>query len=411
MSWNGTTKRMVAPVGWGDISQATGVGGPPYDLGDMLKNSVIINKWAKWKPVLDSAVNLPTRYSRKASGRTGSSTDIVNRQYGVQASGFGRNVPIDAIHSCEFSYEPPQVGYWRAGDFIDPEDPTHYGYNANARLDLMGKIWIAQSQERPIIGSGGLLANDLEIDYTPHSAADAAEMMSIQDFLWEESGTTQPLDPDDMYPCILITQGDLKLVHCLYPQIGQQTLTKLGQQTGSNIWYCPEIPMSGFTMGRPATISLFLCSGRYLEGPNTGTDISNWVTDLDGDMWVVWLCPVPDACGQLVDVGTAPSSDTQVLIESIQYNSNHTKLRVYYSVLNPTMTSAFSIGASCDGSGVTFKPILIRPSSPSFSFVEFDVPGDFDGAVFAPGLANEFSAASFKNGVSTGNGMTQSLTY
>ena len=41
---------MTEPIGWGDISNALGVGGPPYVMGNMVNASTIINKWAKHKP-------------------------------------------------------------------------------------------------------------------------------------------------------------------------------------------------------------------------------------------------------------------------------------------------------------------------------------------------------------------------
>lgn len=410
MSWNGTTKRMVAPVGWGDISQATGVGGQSYDLGDMLKNSVIINKWAKWKPVRDSAKDLPTRESRKTSGRT---VHNINRQYGVQASGFGLDVPLSAIHSCAFTYEPPQVAAWRAGDFIDPEDPRNHGYNGNAHLDFYGKIWLVPGQARPIIESDGLLLNDLELQYSPHSAADAAEMMSIQDFLWNESQATQPLDPDDMYPCILISQGDFHYIHCLHPDEGQHVLTKLGDGTGH--WGCPPVPVGGsdgLAVGYEATVSLFLCSGRYLLGPNTGTDISTWVRITgDRDIWAVWFCPVPDACGQMVDVGTSPSSDPQIIITSIRYNDDHTLLWVDFNFINPVSSSEYEINVSCDSAVTVTRTIIMRPQATGGSQM-YSIPSGFPNAFFTPGRTNVFDAWITKNGVPYGTGeMSAELTY
>ncbi len=49
MSWEGHLLRK--PVGWGDVSTATGVGGPPYDLGGMIANASLIKKWSLHKPV------------------------------------------------------------------------------------------------------------------------------------------------------------------------------------------------------------------------------------------------------------------------------------------------------------------------------------------------------------------------
>lgn len=49
MGWNSGT--MSLPIGWGDISDAVGIGGPPYDLATMIGNGTI-NKWALHKPVM-----------------------------------------------------------------------------------------------------------------------------------------------------------------------------------------------------------------------------------------------------------------------------------------------------------------------------------------------------------------------
>lgn len=54
MGWNNGYTLLTAPVSLGDISVATGLGGPPYDLGDMIMNGPNINAMAKYKPVRHS---------------------------------------------------------------------------------------------------------------------------------------------------------------------------------------------------------------------------------------------------------------------------------------------------------------------------------------------------------------------
>ena len=50
MGWNNDYTILTAPIGWGDISRATGLGGPPYDLGTMIRDGSLLNQWAKHKP-------------------------------------------------------------------------------------------------------------------------------------------------------------------------------------------------------------------------------------------------------------------------------------------------------------------------------------------------------------------------
>lgn len=46
---------LIKPIGWGDISSALGVGGPPYAMGNMVANSTILNKFSRHKPVENSS--------------------------------------------------------------------------------------------------------------------------------------------------------------------------------------------------------------------------------------------------------------------------------------------------------------------------------------------------------------------
>lgn len=46
---------LIKPIGWGDISTALGVGGPPYTMGNMVATSTILNKFSRHKPVENSS--------------------------------------------------------------------------------------------------------------------------------------------------------------------------------------------------------------------------------------------------------------------------------------------------------------------------------------------------------------------
>lgn len=51
MGWNQAGTKLTAPISWGDISRATGVGGPNYVMSNMVVQSTIIEKFSKKKPV------------------------------------------------------------------------------------------------------------------------------------------------------------------------------------------------------------------------------------------------------------------------------------------------------------------------------------------------------------------------
>lgn len=65
MGWN--SNLLTKPIGLGDISVATGIGGPPYSLGNMIASSNNINKMAVYKPVKSSNPGELTYAERKAT--------------------------------------------------------------------------------------------------------------------------------------------------------------------------------------------------------------------------------------------------------------------------------------------------------------------------------------------------------
>ena len=69
MGWNQEQDRITGAVGHGDISFATGVGGPPYAMGDMVARMNSINVLALWKPFRNPAKGFSDAATQRAAIR------------------------------------------------------------------------------------------------------------------------------------------------------------------------------------------------------------------------------------------------------------------------------------------------------------------------------------------------------
>lgn len=424
MGWDSTTQRFCKQGGFTKIA-ANGRGDLQLALRsssnkeiDLICNGDIAT-FARWHAVRSNLVSLPTEESRKTAGRTVAGD--VTRQFGVHASGFGFNIILDDIHSCDFEYERPTAAEvsahqltLRTYDFCHPTINT-YGYRRDAYFDFTGKIW-NEGQTNLVIGTGG--RDGIEITYDPHTAANGRiyEMISVKDFLTPDSPVAPSYDPNDMYPCVLITQGGYHFIHCLYNG-STDTLKTLG--SGSGYWRIPGFTTgsgSGYLhSGEPAVISIFLASGRYLKGPSTGTDITSWIAlpaASSGDMWVATFAPVPGACGLPCYIGSAPSSGVSVLIDGAQYDIRKTSLKVFLSIGNATsMTSDFSLRVTCDNSDTATTAIPIRAEQTGAT-ASFALATAFPNCLFVTGMTNTFVVEVLKNGSTTGQDTrTFTLTY
>ena len=137
MGWNNDYTLLTAPISLGDISRATGVGGPPYDLGYMIKNGTAINIYAKYKPVKWGSVTPPR------------DVDLEQLDYGISV-----NESIDMSKSFQnpyWTYNRPTAGapneWFRALDFhrykANAECPLLY--TGNIYYDVSGSIHIDMS--------------------------------------------------------------------------------------------------------------------------------------------------------------------------------------------------------------------------------------------------------------------------
>ena len=378
MGWNSNAHRMTEPVHMRDVRDA--FQGNSLHLGPLIKTGVI-NKWAKWKPVRSDRF-LRTVESRRAAGRV-NATDYA-RQFGVYAPGVGNVTTIGAIHECTFEYERPVDGdLFRMKDTIHPTLGNQYGYRDNARIDLLGSVF--PSTGGNIIIPVGEIGMDIEINYTPFSSEEAQEMISISDFL--DNGVLS-YNPLNCYPCALITQDGYHYIRGLYKKAGNvlEPLVSYGTQ----MWCLNgnDAP-SAWRTDMPATLSIFLVSQKILLHGSPNLDITNWITipeEGGGDVWEAWFCPIPEATGLDASIGAAPIPIT-VRLAGAQYNIQKTALQIFWTVVNPALSSDFDVVVSMGGdtAGVTLP---IRGNTTNGT-TTLDLATYFPSTRFTPGIQME----------------------
>lgn len=177
MAWD--NGEINTAVGWGDISHATGSGGPPYPMGNMVdfNNPTIINPLAKYKPVRHSSWGILSEADRRST------------RYG-----FGASVPTwyapspgssgAACPKANWSYLRPRgIAYnepYRGLDFLKEPGST-IGYNSH----MASPIFLAQ-QGTPEVGENygfAILFNGSAGSAQTGVYWDADEGLSIRDLL------------------------------------------------------------------------------------------------------------------------------------------------------------------------------------------------------------------------------------
>jgi len=398
MSWNSNTHRISGKVSIADVKAATGYNS--LSIRDQVLYATI-NKWAKFKPVRSSAPAIKTVEGRRTAGRT--TINDYSRQFGVHASGAGNVVDLADIHLCTFDYERPAAGAglkYRVLDFRNPENDS-YGYRTDAHCDLQGVVYPTTGTITVPTGQVGMM---LEVAYTPHSAADALEMLSIADFL---AGNNITVDPADCYPCVLITQGSNHYVRGLYPQ-GGSTVKKIGDSLTS-MWVLDCTNPPAWTAGSTATMSLFLASQKILLHGSPDLSIESWITipTVDGSSaWEARMAPVPDATGKTVTIGATPSLVVALTGASISGST----LTVTWSVSGTGIRSNYTLEVSMGGDTPS-KVMLIRPQTTSGS-TDFDLGTDFPSTIFTPGVQQtEDYQATILNGNVSPAAIVDTETY
>lgn len=382
-------------VSIGDIQAV--LGSSRNDIGGLITTGRI-NKWAKWKPVRSTALDLDTEDSRRGAGRA--TPNDYSRQYGVHASGVSNIMTFSGIHECQFEYERPEDGYgykYRFFDFVHPDTPNLYGYRADARCDLAGAIYPLTGR---ILVPPHDIGMELEINYSPLTTAEANEMISIKDFLTNEASGGITIDPLTCYPCALITQNGYHYIRGLYKSNGSAIAT-LGS-TGSTMWRLDTTTAPNWTENDYATMSLFLCSQQIILHGSPNLDIANWITIQeessaeDLEAWEAWFCPVPDATGKSVYIGSTPPA-TNIQIVSAEYSQDRSKLIVTWAI-NGTVQpgGTYTITAEMGGDMPT-KSLSLRPSTTGGT-TEFTLSTDFPNTLFIRGAVNTYQVTTQNEG-------------
>lgn len=415
---------MTPPVQLADMSAAFQLNS--LDLGTLsTSTSAVINKWAKWKPVRSSAVSLDTVEERQAAGRLNALTDLT-RQFGLYCGVAGTIGDLADIHDCDFIYEQPTTNSGYKFRVLDTVHPTYsvatfpYGYRSDAHCDLNGDV-PKNSGDNIVLPNGevGLLGT---INYTPFSAADANEMISITDFFTPETGGGTPVNILDCYPCVLISQGQKQFIRGLYKSNSSQIAT-IGS-TGLYSWFIDMTTLpDGLQTNTSATLSIFLSSGNRLNYPNY--KINNWIVFDTNDQpapsaWASWLCPVPGAVGKEVLFSTPanvtvtlPSPDGLTPGIAMPYFTADDTLKVTFNVTSTVGTTLYMVAnlTNAYGDNVEESVILRGNESNQQYDVDFDL-SDFT-TLFIPG-SYEFEIKAYiikNNNVVVLATQTYTITY
>lgn len=127
---------IVNNVGWGDISTALSVPGPPYDIGYCIEHG-IINKWAKYKPLASNKIGFLTE------------TERAEMAQGMTVGKFTSPASLYASFTTQWAYTRPSAAQghkFRSHDFVQVTNTGAIvqtsaggtGYNPNAEVPIQG---------------------------------------------------------------------------------------------------------------------------------------------------------------------------------------------------------------------------------------------------------------------------------
>ena len=162
MGWNSTTKKMTKAIGIGDISKA--VGSASRDLGTLIKDGPVINKFAKYKPFIYAAWGFANDNAWK--------TALRQTRYGFCPE----NGHIAPSVGTTWTYNRPQGGSsqpFRALDFD--------GYYSQAPCPFKMEVEIRKGTGSETSAKGGI-GIMLSVNNAVSSGWDTDYCMGIKDF-------------------------------------------------------------------------------------------------------------------------------------------------------------------------------------------------------------------------------------
>lgn len=133
MGWDGAHTLLTTPISLGDVSYATHIGGPPYDLGYMIKNTGSLATWAKGIPVPSTNPGIITEAERKAANHGLKNIPIFQNKtmanlfnFWVEGSTASADQPVCGRNPSGGYWAYVHPSTWAAGNWYRALDFTNY---------------------------------------------------------------------------------------------------------------------------------------------------------------------------------------------------------------------------------------------------------------------------------------------
>ena len=158
-----------------------------FDLGRLCTHTNI-NKWAKYKPIHHSGLQILSE-----SARTDRQGD--GEYYGVKIR--MDSMDMSSLHNVTFAYNRPKGGAsspYRLSDFINENGTA--GYNHLAKPSVYGSVsW--QPQDKQLYLDGGASSDDIQVTFGTNSDSLSIDFASLLD----ASGSTKL---SSLYPIVMV---------------------------------------------------------------------------------------------------------------------------------------------------------------------------------------------------------------
>ena len=197
-----------------------------FDLGRLCTHSNI-NKWAKYKPIHHSGLQILSE-----SARTDRQGD--GEYYGVKIRMDSMN--MSSLHNVTFAYNRPKGGAsspYRLSDFINENGTA--GYNHLAKPSVYGSVsW--QPKDKQLYLDGGASSDDIQVTFGTNSdslSIDFASLLNLKDGDGVKS----------LYPIVMV--GDYAIALKVKNDLGGYAAMPLGRGGLRVAGFRRDLPTSG----------------------------------------------------------------------------------------------------------------------------------------------------------------------
>ena len=277
-----------------------------FDLGRLCTHSNI-NKWAKYKPIHHSGLQILSE-----SARTDRQGD--GEYYGVKIR--MDSMGMSSLHNVTFAYNRPKGGAsspYRLSDFINENGTA--GYNHLAKPSVYGSVsW--QPKDKQLYLDGGASSDDIQVTF----GTNTDDSLSI-DFasLLDASGS---IKLSSLYPIVMV--GKYAIALKVKNDLGGYAAMPLGSGGLRVAGFHRDLPTSGsggtsssesgsgslssdfptYTSAGKKTVTMSVGLIKEIVNTNIGYNLNNW-TKVDGVMLSGYAVGVPSLnddglCGMAV---------------------------------------------------------------------------------------------------------------